>query len=79
MAGNLGKEKQKVAWKAALEGPILNEKTNKEEIELLDTLKVEQQRGITVKASTATMLYPHPSAVGPTKTLLLNLYDTPGK
>jgi GTP-binding protein LepA len=50
----------------------------KEQIELLDTLKVEQQRGITVKASAATMLYPHPSAVGPTGLLLLNLYDTPG-
>jgi len=52
--------------------------TSKEQIELLDTLAVEQQRGITVKASTATMLYPHPSAVGPTGCLLLNMIDTPG-
>lgn len=51
---------------------------SKERIELLDTLSVEQERGITVKASTATMLYQHPSAVGPTGTLLLNMYDTPG-
>ena len=55
-----------------------NSNNNKERINLLDTLAVEQQRGITVKASTATMLYPHPSAIGPTKTLLLNMYDTPG-
>jgi small GTP-binding protein len=52
--------------------------SNKERIHLLDTLSVEQQRGITVKASTATMLYRHKSAVGPTGTLLLNMYDTPG-
>ena len=55
-----------------------NSSNNKERINLLDTLAVEQQRGITVKASTATMLYPHPCAIGPTKTLLLNMYDTPG-
>ena len=52
--------------------------SSKEQIELLDTLAVEQQRGITVKASTATMLYPHPSAVGPEGVLLINMYDTPG-
>ena len=52
--------------------------TGKEQYELLDTLSVEQQRGITVKASAATMLYPHPSAVGPTGMLLLNMIDTPG-
>ena len=51
---------------------------HKERIELMDTLAVERQRGITVKASTATMLYPHPSAIGPSGLLLLNLYDTPG-
>ena len=50
----------------------------KEQFQLLDTLSVEQQRGITVKASAATMLYPHPSAVGPTGMLLLNMTDTPG-
>jgi len=52
--------------------------SGKERIELLDSLSVEQQRGITVKATTATMLYRHPSAVGPGGVLLLNLYDTPG-
>jgi translation elongation factor EF-4 len=52
--------------------------SGKEHIEMLDTLAVEQQRGITVKASTATMLYPHLSAVGPEKTLLLNIFDSPG-
>jgi len=51
---------------------------SKEQYELLDTLSVEKERGITVKASTATMLYPHPSAVGPTGCLLLNMIDTPG-
>ena len=50
----------------------------KEQIQALDTLSVEQERGITVKASTATMLYKHPSAVGPSGTLLINMYDTPG-
>lgn len=52
--------------------------SSKERINLLDTLAVEQQRGITVKASTATMLYKHPAAIGPTGTLLINMYDTPG-
>jgi small GTP-binding protein len=51
---------------------------SKERINLLDTLAVEQQRGITVKASTASMLYRHSAAVGPTGTLLLNMFDTPG-
>ena len=81
LCGNLGPEAQKDAWKAATgkaveTGTISAE--NREKIEALDTLSVEQQRGITVKASTATMLYKHPSAVGPTGTLLLNMYDTPG-
>jgi GTP-binding protein LepA len=51
---------------------------DKEQYELLDTLAVEQQRGITVKASAATMLYRHPSAIGSTGVLLLNMIDTPG-
>jgi len=55
-----------------------NVNSGKERIELLDSLSVERERGITVKASTATMLYRHPSAVGPSGVLLLNLYDTPG-
>mmetsp|Transcript_2223 Transcript_2223/g.4674 ORF Transcript_2223/g.4674 Transcript_2223/m.4674 type:complete len:867 (-) Transcript_2223:185-2785(-) len=50
----------------------------KEQIQLLDTLAVERERGITVKASAASMLYPHPSAVGPDGVLLLNCVDTPG-
>lgn len=50
----------------------------KEQIQLLDTLAVEQERGITVKASAASMLYRHPSAKGPLGTLLLNMVDTPG-
>ncbi|KAG7337311.1 elongation factor Tu GTP binding domain containing protein [Nitzschia inconspicua] len=50
----------------------------KEQIELLDTLSVERERGITVKASTATMVYPHPSAVGPEGVLLINCIDCPG-
>ncbi|VEU39962.1 unnamed protein product [Pseudo-nitzschia multistriata] len=50
----------------------------KEQIQILDTLAVERERGITVKASAASMLYPHPSAVGPDGVLLLNCVDTPG-
>jgi hypothetical protein len=52
--------------------------SDKEQIELLDTLSVERERGITVKASTATMLYPHPSAIGPEGVLLINCIDCPG-
>lgn len=52
--------------------------SSKEKIELLDTLSVEKERGITVKAATATFLYKHPTAVGPHGCLLLNMYDTPG-
>lgn len=51
---------------------------SKEQIEVLDSLAVEQERGITVKASAASLLYHHESAVGPTGTLLINIYDTPG-
>lgn len=57
-------------------GNLKNE--DKEKIDALDRLLVEQKRGITVKATTATMLHPHPSAKGPTGHLLLNMYDTPG-
>jgi len=52
--------------------------SKREQIDLLDTLNVEKQRGITVKASAASMLYPHSSAVGPHGVLLLNMVDTPG-
>ena len=94
LCGNLGPDAQKQAWEAAA-GEVVetttdsasgmgssstqNNNNNKERIEALDTLSVEQERGITVKASTATMLYNHPAAVGPTGTLLLNMYDTPGQ
>jgi translation elongation factor EF-4 len=35
------------------------EKLNKESAQVLDTLQVERDRGITVIAQTATMLYDH--------------------
>lgn len=54
------------------------EKDTKEEITLLDTLKVERERGITVKASAASMLYRHPSATNEDGLILLNMVDTPG-
>ena len=53
-------------------------KDTKEEITLLDTLKVERERGITVKASAASMLYRHPSATNENGWVLLNMVDTPG-
>lgn len=90
LAGNLGREAQLLAWNAATrsEQPDLGVvgrntdhqdiNSGKEQIELLDRLAVERERGITVKASTASMLYPHQSAVGPEKLLLINMVDTPG-
>ncbi|MES1911404.1 MAG: hypothetical protein MHM6MM_003837 [Cercozoa sp. M6MM] len=42
----------------------------------LDTLQVEMERGITVKAQTASMLLRHPES--PEFPYLLNLIDTPG-
>ena len=44
-------------------------KLDKKDSQILDTLKVERDRGITVKAQTATMFY---------KDYLMNLIDTPG-
>lgn len=41
----------------------------------LDKLQVERERGITVKAQTASLVYRHP---GDGHTYLLNLIDTPG-
>ena len=81
LTGNLGRDAQLLAHQAAtgtLEVPLHVDAKNKEKIEALDTLAVEQERGITVKASAATMLYPHPSAVGPEGLILLNMVDTPG-
>ena len=43
----------------------------------LDNLKVERERGITVKAQTATMIYRDP--LNGNKEYLLNLIDTPGQ
>ncbi len=49
----------------------LNDRTKKEQF--LDKLQVEQERGITVKAQTASMFYTYKG-----ETYLLNLIDTPG-
>ena len=91
ITGNMGHESQKIALDSARgnasAGVEDTEKDaekeivdgdDKEQIQLLDTLAVERERGITVKASAASMLYPHPSAVGPDGVLLLNCVDTPG-
>jgi elongation factor 4 len=43
--------------------------------QVLDKLKVERDRGITVRAQCASMIYQHP---GDGATYLLNLIDTPG-
>jgi GTP-binding protein LepA len=48
--------------------------TSKEDISMLDTLAVEQERGITVKATTASMAYTHSSG----DLYLINLFDSPG-
>lgn len=54
-------------------------KDAKEEITLLDTLTVERERGITVKASAASMLYHAPSiSTNSSGYILLNMVDTPG-
>ncbi len=42
--------------------------------QVLDTLKVERERGITVRAQSASMFYDSPDGT----TSLLNLLDTPG-
>lgn len=42
---------------------------------IMDKLKVERERGITVQAQTASMIYHHPSSDKP---YLLQLLDTPG-
>nr|XP_033802118.1 translation factor GUF1, mitochondrial isoform X2 [Geotrypetes seraphini] len=53
-----------------LTGAIQKTKLNKQ---VLDKLQVERERGITVKAQTASLFYPSEG-----KTYLLNLIDTPG-
>jgi len=58
--------------------PTSNTTNTKEQINELDTLEVEQARGITVKATAASMIYKHKSAKGPTGNILLNMVDTPG-
>ena len=55
-----------------LTGTILKNSQNKQ---VLDKLKVERERGITVKAQTATMFYVSPLNG---KEYMLNLIDTPG-
>lgn len=50
-----------------------NEEDGKNE-QVLDTLKVERERGITVRAQSASLFYDHPDGT----TFLLNLLDTPG-
>ncbi|ESK88048.1 gtp-binding protein [Moniliophthora roreri MCA 2997] len=55
-----------------LTGTIAKKQTGKNE-QVLDKLKVERERGITVKAQTASMLHSHNG-----KNHLLNLIDTPG-
>eukprot|EP00536_Pseudo-nitzschia_multiseries_P013906 jgi/Psemu1/213147/e_gw1.629.35.1 len=83
ITGNMGRESQEIDSKTKTDSDA-NKSSNserrdeKEQIQLLDTLAVERERGITVKASAASMLYPHPSAVGPDGVLLLNCVDTPG-
>jgi elongation factor 4 len=81
ITGNMGDGAQTIAL-AAARGEEIDAATvqegDREQIEMLDTLSVERERGITVKATTASMLYAHPSAVGPEGVLLLNMIDTPG-
>lgn len=92
--GNLGRERQLTAFQRGSSADDLDHsresgtstnqsikpaaKDTKEEITLLDTLKVERERGITVKASAASMLYRHPSATNENGWILLNMVDTPG-
>ena len=90
IAGNLGKPSQHIALEYAKgnnsndenvkshDNSQLADEYKKEDTELLDTLSVERERGITVKASAASMFFKHPSAIGAKGTLLLNMVDTPG-
>jgi GTP-binding protein LepA len=91
ITGNMGTESQQFALETAKRritgdasditntvGTKKAPKDDKEQIDLLDTLSVERERGITVKATTASMLHTYPSAKGPEGVLLLNMVDTPG-
>lgn len=64
--------------KSTLSDRILEEcgvvtNVNKDNQQILDTLKVERERGITIKAQTASMIYWYKNSK-----YLLNLIDTPG-
>lgn len=82
LTGNLGNEAQNVALRFASqsfsEELDMKDDARKEQIEILDSLSVEKERGITVKAAAASMLYRHPSAKGPDGVLLINMFDLPG-
>jgi elongation factor 4 len=52
----------------------ISKKEKEKNMQVLDSLKVERERGITVKAQTASMLYTHSDG----QKYLLNLIDTPG-
>lgn len=58
-----------------LTGTIPKDGSNKQ---VLDKLKVERDRGITVKSQAVSMLYEHTVDDSPPRKLLLNLIDTPG-
>eukprot|EP00968_Pinguiococcus_pyrenoidosus_P026510 scaffold7095_cov260-Pinguiococcus_pyrenoidosus.AAC.11 len=64
--------------KSTLADRLLEKCGNLEQVEQaqqLDSLQVERERGITVKAQAISMIWKHPSTQEP---LLLNLIDTPG-
>ncbi|GAA5929774.1 GTPase GUF1 [Sporobolomyces koalae] len=58
-----------------IDRPTTEEAKNEQ---VLDTLKVERERGITVRAQSATMFHTHTTATGERETYMLNLLDTPG-
>ena len=46
--------------------------------QLLDSMDLERERGITIKASAVTVMHEHTNAEGVTETYMLNFIDTPG-
>ena len=54
----------------------LTDRQMKEQV--LDSMDIERERGITIKAQTASLVYRHKEADGSTRDYLLNLIDTPG-